>query len=154
MKIHILAVGKLDAKAYTELEQDYLKRIQRSCPVSIQEVPEPGGKFNNADEVVKRYSTLLEKAIKGRPFVLCDQRGRAYDSIEFAGWLKAKMEQPPAELVIVIGGSHGVSEALADAARECIAFSRLTFPHQLFRILLLEQLYRGFSIIEGSKYHK
>jgi 23S rRNA (pseudouridine1915-N3)-methyltransferase len=154
MKIQILAVGGMDSGPFKSLEADYIKRIQRFCPIQVQQVAEPGGKFNNTDEVVRRYSELLSKHIDGRPYALCDQRGTMQDSPAFAAWLERKKTAPPGELIIVVGGSHGVSEALYAGAGDVWSFSSMTFPHQLFRIMLLEQLYRGFSILGGSRYHK
>ena len=154
MKIEIIAVGKLDRQSFRDLEKDFAGRIKRYAGISIHEVPEPGGKFNNPDEIVKRYSAQLEKLIAKRKFFLCDQRGKEHTSSSFASWLNQQLSTPPNELVLVVGGSHGFSRALFDAASGKISFSALTFPHQLFRIMLLEQLYRGCTIINGEKYHK
>lgn len=155
MEIRILAVGKLDDPALKQLCTEYMQRIRRLVPISVHQVSEPGGKFANQQEVVHRYSReLRKKLIPGLPYTVCDVQGRQLGSKQFAHYLQKGLETPPGQLQLVVGGSAGLDQELLLGAQLRLSFSTLTFPHQLFRVLLLEQIYRGMTIVRGLAYHK
>jgi len=143
-KIRIIAVGGLKDKFFVDAAAEYMKWLKKYADVEVVEVAD--------SDVEKEAASVLPK-LKGCS-VLSDRQGREFKgSEEFADWL-AGHKNAGRELTFVIGGSNGVSESVKKRADESVSFSRLTFPHRLFRVLLLEQIYRGFSIIEGGKYHK
>lgn len=154
MKIELLAVGKLDSAPFRSLENEYRKRLERYLPIDIHEVKEPGGGFKNPAEVIKRYTKDLEKIIAGRKYYLFDIGGKICSSEAWALKLEQMLETPPGEPVFVIGGSDGFSEQFIRGASARFSFSPMTFPHQLFRIIVLEQFYRAMTILRGEKYHK
>lgn len=154
MKIRLFCVGKLDKKLMQPLAEEYSRRLLRRYQLDVIEVVEPGGNFKNSDEVLRRYSAELAKKLGGARYIACDSRGKEFSSEAFAAMMEQELEIPPHELNFLIGGSHGLSHELVQGAARRISFSSLTFPHQLFRIMLLEQLFRGMSIIHGETYHK
>jgi len=130
--IRIIAVGRLSTE-YKSLEEEYMKRMRNS--VEILELKESEEK------------NILDK-VKGA-LVALDLKGKQYSSEEFAQFLKQNDK-----LCFVIGGHQGLPENVLQQAQYTISFSRMTFPHQLFRIILLEQIYRGYSILQNKPYHK
>lgn len=154
MKIEIIAVGKMDSAFYRGMQDDYLQRLQRYLEVKIVEVKEPGGRYCNSAEVIKRYTSEVEKILNGRRFILTDINAEQYSSRRFSANLERILETPPNEALLVIGGSFGFLKQFKTKAAQTVSFSKMTFPHQLFRVMLLEQLYRSMTLIRGEKYHK
>jgi len=153
-KIKIIAIGKLDQKGFHIEYENYKKKISRFASIELVEVAETGGKWKNFNEVVKRDSQAVLKKIKqGESFFVFSPKGKTYDSKEFATWLNKTLENS-GKVTLVIGGSHGLSSELINQAKSEISFSSLTFPHQMFRVMALEQIYRSFKINAGEKYHK
>ena len=153
MDITLYCVGKLSAH-YAPIFQDYADRLRHYCRLRVIEVPEPKGKFRNEKERVERFSLELEERLHGARYYVFDRAGKMFTSEEFAHWLGKAASASREGLHFVLGGSDGLSEKLAAAAVMRISFSPLTFPHQLFRVLLAEQLYRAFTISVGHPYHK
>lgn len=153
MEIVIYCVGKLD-RCWLAACDEYLERIGHFCRIRIVEIPEPEGKFANPAASVTLSSTRLLEKIGKDPIFLLDRQGRTCSSEEFSQLLMSELERQPSRLAFVIGASQGVSDLVRSRARQIVSFSKLTFPHQLFRIILLEQLYRAFSIARGLPYHK
>lgn len=142
MKLLLLAVGRLKEDYLARAEAEYRKRLRPMCKLEVSEV---------ADEA------KLIASLPGRcKLVLFDERGELLSSREFAtGVLQHhQLHGGGAPLVFAIGGASGHSEALRQRADRMIAFGRLTVAHRLVRVLVLEQLYRGFSILAGTKYHR
>jgi 23S rRNA (pseudouridine1915-N3)-methyltransferase len=152
MDINLYCVGKLNAH-YTPIFQEYAERLRHYCRLRVTEVSEPKGKFRNEKEKVARYSCELEQHLNGMPYYVFDRGGTMFTSEEFARWL-GQVAAAKGGARFVLGGSEGLSEKLTEGAALRISFSPLTFPHQLFRVLLAEQLYRAFTIREGHPYHK
>jgi len=143
--INLLCVGSLKEKFWKEAQQEYKKRIQKYCDLTIAECKETG---KDAE------SKLLIKKTEDTPFViLCDKNGKKMDSDEFSAFINNKMETNKS-VTIIIGGSDGVTDKLRGKCDYLLSFSDFTFPHQMFRIILLEQLYRAFKIANNEKYHK
>lgn len=143
-KINVVCVGKIKEEFYRSAVEEYLKRLTRFAKVEVREIAE--GK-NLAEEAVS-----LLKACKGAVFALCIE-GKKYSSEGLAAEVK-KLCDCGKEITFIIGSSCGLDISVKQAADYKISFSDMTFPHQLMRVILLEQIYRAFMINSGSEYHK
>ena len=154
MKIRILAVGRKASGWVADAEKDYVKRLSHSADISCELVaPEDEHSLGAKAAAAKESAGLLARCRPGDFLLACDRRGNACSSEELAAELRT-MQDSGAKICFVIGGSHGLTEEVLGKASRTVSFSHLTFPHELFRIMLLEQLYRAFTIIAGKKYHK
>lgn len=152
MKINIVCVGKIKEKFFVEAINEYAKRLSRFCDLKIIEVEEES-KMSNTDKKCEIESeNLLEKC--GGIIVALDGSGKLLSSPEIANFIKLKTNNGISEISFVIGGSNGLSQNLKSRADLVLSFGKITFPHQLFRVVLLEQIYRAFTILEGLPYHK
>ena len=152
MKINIVCVGKIKEKFFVEAINEYAKRLSRFCDLKIIEVEEES-KISNTDKKCEIESeNLLEKC--GGIIVALDSSGKLLSSPEIANFIKLKTNNGISEISFVIGGSNGLSQNLKSRADLVLSFGKITFPHQLFRVVLLEQIYRAFTILEGLPYHK
>ena len=152
MKINIVCVGKIKEKFFVEAINEYAKRLSRFCDLKIIEVEEES-KMSNTDKKCEIESeNLLEKC--GGIIVALDSSGKLLSSPEIANFIKLKTNNGISEISFVIGGSNGLSQNLKSRADLVLSFGKITFPHQLFRVVLLEQIYRAFTILEGLPYHK
>ncbi|QCZ36642.1 23S rRNA (pseudouridine(1915)-N(3))-methyltransferase RlmH [Mycoplasma nasistruthionis] len=144
MKLNIIAVGSL-SKEYTVLFNDYAKKINYFAKLNIIEIKEQ--KIENIDLKIKKETELiLEKIPKNSEVYYLSLRGKQLDSVEFS-----KLYTEKDNITFIIGGSNGVDETYF---QNQINFSKMTFPHQLFRVMLVEQIYRGFTIKNNITYHK
>lgn len=144
MKIRFAVVGKIKESFYREAVAEYLKRLSRFAEVSVVEVAEC--------RTLEEEAVLLQKQIRGSAFVLAIE-GQKLSSEVFAKKIKSYIDRGK-EITFVIGSSYGLAPAIKERADEKISFSDMTFPHQLMRVILAEQLYRAFMINTGSEYHK
>lgn len=152
MKINIVCVGKIKEKFFVEAINEYVKRLSRFCDLKIIEVEEES-KMSNTDKKCEIESeNLLEKC--GGIIVALDSSGKLLSSPEIANFIKLKTNNGISEISFVIGGSNGLSQNLKNRADLVLSFGKITFPHQLFRVVLLEQIYRAFTILERLPYHK
>ena len=152
MKITVLAVGKIKEKYLVEALQEYSKRMSRYADFKIVELPDaPQGK--SADEQKRIESEELLAKAKGF-IVALDFRGKEFSSEDFASLIETKCTEGVSEFSFLIGGSHGHTDELRARADLILSFGKMTFPHQLFRVLVCEQIYRAFTIINGTPYHK
>jgi len=156
--IRIVAVGRLKEKYLIQAEAEYLKRLRPYLKLEIKEVadlPIPDGAGPALEEQIRRKEgALLENLVLPESYlVTLDLRGKQLSSPEFAQFIKER-QLTGETMTMVIGGSLGLPEELVEKARLNLCFSRMTFPHQLFRVMLLEQLYRASRIMRGEKYHK
>ena len=157
MNIKIIAVGKLKEKYLKDAVNEYMKRLSAYAKVEIIEIvdeKEPDNASDKDIEIIKNKegNKILDK-IKDREYViLLDVEGKLISSEDLAGKLAELSLSGDSNLVFVIGGSNGVSEEVRKKAK--LSFSNMTFPHQLMRVILLEQVYRGFKINRGEAYHK
>ena len=160
INIKILCVGKIKEKSMQDTLNEYVKKLSKFAKVDIielqdEKIPETKNKSDELkviDIESKKIINELNKINKKNIF-LCDLSGKEYSSIEFSNLLE-KSFISSSTLVFIIGGSLGVNEDLRKIADYKICFSKMTFPHQLFRIFLVEQIYRGFKIINNETYHK
>ena len=147
MNITILCVGKLKEEYYRAAAREYVKRLMGYCILSVVETPEDRTKQ-------KETARQLEKIPK-RDFVIAlDMSGRELDSPGLSNLLSRQATNGVSGFTFVIGGSDGFAPAMTERADFVLSASKLTFPHQLMRVILLEQIYRAFKIIRGETYHK
>lgn len=143
-KINIICVGKIKEKFYTDAVNEYMKRLSRFAKVEIREIPEC--------RTLSEEAELILKSAKGRLIALCVE-GKKYSSEALAQYIK-QLTDTGNECTFVIGSSRGLADAVKHKANIKLSFSDMTFPHQLMRVILLEQVYRAFMINGGGEYHK
>ena len=159
MKITIIAVGKLKEKFYIDAVAEYEKRLGRYCKLEIVQVEDektPDKMGTALDETVKRKEAerILKYLKEDAYVVILEIQGNSYDSEGFAGQVEKLATQGVSHIQFVIGGSLGLHEEICKKADLAVSFSKMTFPHQLMRVILLEQIYRTYRIINGEPYHK
>jgi len=154
-KIRIICLGKFKEKAYYQLENEYIKRFTPFVKVKVVELPEVSYRKNEDLERVKEKEA--EKIIKQFPedgiIILLEEKGIQRDSIAFAKFIE-RIGGIGRELVFVIGSGIGLHESLKPYANHTISLSPLTFPHNMARVILEEQIYRACTILAGKEYHK
>lgn len=159
MNITIITVGKLKEKYLKDAIDEYAKRLGRYCRLDIIELPDektPDNASLKEEEGIKEKEgqTILNK-IKDNMFVIAmDLNGKHLTSEEFSRYIDNLGVTGNSNIAFIIGGSLGISKSVLERANYKLCFSKMTFPHQLFRVMLLEQIYRGFRIIKGEPYHK
>lgn len=149
--INIICVGNLKEKFSKDEQSEYLKRLSAFCKLNVIEIKEQNQLENPALILEKEGEEILKK-LKGYT-ILCDINSKQLSSEKLAEKINS-LTMETSTINFVIGGSYGVSEKVKAMANEKISFSQMTFPHNLFRIMLLEQVYRAFTIINGKSYHK
>lgn len=159
LNIRLICVGKLKERFYTEAVSEYSKRLNAFCRLELIELPEERlGEKPSAAEIeaaLNREAEQIEKKIlkDGTLICLCIE-GEQMTSEAVAGLLTRTESAGRPRISFVIGGSFGLAGKLKDRADLRLSMSKMTFPHHLARVMLLEQIYRGFQIKEGSRYHK
>lgn len=155
MKIILLVVGRTVEQHFITAINDYVQRTKRYIPFQIEVIPELKNTKNSSMEQQKeREGELICKALQpGDVIVLLDEGGKELRSIEFADYMKHKMNTVNKRLVFIIGGPYGFSEKVYQAADEKLSLSRMTFSHQMIRLIFVEQLYRAMNILNGGPYH-
>lgn len=159
MNITILAVGKIKESFYREALDEYRKRLGRYCRLEIVEVsdePVPEKASPAQEELIKEKEAqrILKRLRDGSFVVTLEIAGKKYDSEKFADKLENLALTGKSQLVFIIGGSLGLHSSVSAQADLKLSFSDMTFPHQLMRVILAEQIYRAFRIISGEPYHK
>lgn len=159
MKITILAVGKIKEKYFSAAIQEYAKRLSRYCKLEIVEVADektPDQASEHEEDLIRaKEGERLQRYIKDGGYVIALAiDGKQTTSEGFADKLQKLCVSGKSHIIFVIGGSIGLDQKLLQEADERLSFSQMTFPHQLMRVVLLEQIYRGFRIINGEPYHK
>lgn len=154
MKTLLVLVGKTANKHFVVGIKDYHERIEHYMPFDIAVIPElKNTKHLSNEQQKEREGELILEQIKPMDtVVLLDEHGEEYRSIEFANWLQKK-QLTARRLVFVIGGPYGFSPSVYSRANEKISLSRMTFSHQMVRLIFTEQLYRACTIIKGEPYH-
>lgn len=155
LKIKIICLGKFKEKAYVELEKEYLKRLSPFSKVKVIELPEVS--YKTAEMAEKAKEKEAKMIVKQLPrdgiIILLEEKGQKRDSIEFASFLE-RLGGIGQEIVFVLGSGIGLHESLKTYSNYTISLSDLTFPHNMARILLEEQIYRACTIMTGKLYHK
>ncbi len=153
MHITVIALGKLKEKEYISLCNEYEKRISRYCKINIKELPDKDCD-NDPLAIIKEGEEIIRCLPKGAYVIVCDVKGKALDSTELSKKLVSLGNASQSEVCFVIGASRGVSEEVKERSDMLLSFSNMTFPHRLFRVMCLEQIYRAFKIMANEKYHK
>lgn len=159
MKIRILCVGKIKEKYYQAAVSEYQKRLTRYCDITIVEVPDektPEGASCHEEDLIreKEGKRILSHIREGDYVIALAIKGNTYSSEDLSRHLEGLMNRGKSTMDLVIGGSLGLSGDVLKRCDEEISFSDLTFPHQLMRVILLEQVYRSFKIMRHEPYHK
>ena len=159
MKITIIAVGKIKEKYFTQAIEEYVKRLSRYCKLDIiqlQDEKTPDEASPREEQQIKeREGERILRALPDDAFAIALAiEGKSFDSPGLARHVQQLMTGGKSHIVFIIGGSLGLSEQVLKRANEKLSFSAMTFPHQLMRVILLEQIYRSFRIINHEPYHK
>lgn len=155
MKIVLLVIGKTDAGYFVEAIREYANRLVHYLPFEIQVIPDIKNVRNLSEtqQKEKEGELILKTLQAGDYLVLLDEKGKEFTSVQFAAYLEKKMQAVPKRLVFVVGGPYGFSEAVYGASCEKISLSKMTFSHQMIRLIFVEQIYRAMTIIAGEPYH-
>lgn len=155
MKIKIIAIGKTQKKFLVEGENEYLKRLKHYISIEKIELADVKNTKNMTEAQVKieEGKMILKHIEKGGQVILLDEKGKQQTSLEFSKWLQNKMNHGGKHITFVVGGPYGFSDEVHNLANEKISLSKMTFSHQMIRMLFLEQLYRGFTILRNEPYH-
>ena len=150
--IKLICVGKIKEKYLNDAINEYRKRLSKYTKLDIIELPDSS--YNEIDKVKNMEGKLILKHVKENDnVIILDINGQELSSVEFTDKL-CSQEVINSNLTFIIGGSYGLSDEVKKKANYSISFSKLTFPHQLFRVMLLEQIYRTYKIRNNENYHK
>lgn len=154
MKIELVLVGKTSDKLYTEAIGNYCGRIGHYTPFSINTLPalKNAKNLSQSQQRQSEGELIMKQLLPTDHVVLLDEHGSERRSMEFAEWLRKK-QQAGRRLVFVVGGPYGFSQTVYDRADEMVSLSRMTFSHQMVRLIFVEQLYRACTILRGEAYH-
>ena len=156
MKIKIITVGKIKEQSWRTAEADYCKRIGRYTQLEDIFVKDaPADSIKNVRTVMDlEAKSILSKINENEFTIALDRQGKQLSSQEFAKFFNSKMLHGTNKITFVVGGALGLSETFRKEADFILSFSKMTLPHELSKVVLLEQIYRAFSILKGGKYHK
>lgn len=152
LKVRVLMVGRTGKGPVAELVDEYLGRLRHVVPVEEVVVPE-GGRGTPEQQRQREAERLLAAVRPSDHVVALDERGKQLHSVAFAEQLAAWRDRGVRDVVFIIGGAYGLDASVRERAQLLLALSAMTFPHQLVRAIFAEQLYRGFTILQGSPYH-
>ena len=153
MRLIVAVVGKPKHEPLAAAIRDYEERARRYWPLHVFEVKDEPVRGANTDLARKREGERLAQAVGTAQVIACDVGGRRMSSPEFAAWVQ-RLREAATDVAFVIGGAHGLADDLSDRAAARVSFSSWTFPHELARLVLAEQLYRAGTIVRGEPYHK
>jgi len=155
MTIKLLAIGKTDNKQLQVLIEDYTKRLGHYIKFELEIIPDlkKVKHLSEAQQKQKEGELILAKLNNSDVLILLDENGKQFDSIAFSSYLQKHMNSGIKRLVFVIGGPYGFSEEVYKKANGKISLSKMTFSHQMVRLFVVEQLYRGFTILRNEPYH-
>jgi len=151
VKIRILSPWRQDG-LFREKEGEYLKRLTGIAKVEIEELK--GEKGEERDALKREGEKLLSRVGKGSYLVIMTEKGKTFDSIAFSKWLESMALQGRPDITFALGSSAGFDDEVLNNGDMLMSLSPMTFPHQLARVILIEQIYRAFSLIKGNPYHK
>lgn len=155
MKIKLLAIGKTDDKNLQLLIQKYESRLKHYVKFELEIIPDIKNTKNlsEAEQKEKEGELILGKVTPTDQLVLLDDKGESYHSKGFSKFMQKKMNSGVKQLVLVIGGPYGFSEAVYQKSQGKLSFSKMTFSHQMIRLFVVEQIYRAFTILRNEPYH-
>ncbi len=155
MNIRLLAIGKTDNKALQTLIDDYTKRLSFYVKFDLEIIPDIKNVKNlsEAQQKEKEGELILSKITPTDQLILLDENGKTFSSVGFSDFLQKKMNAGIKTLVFVIGGPYGFSDTVYQKAQSKVSLSEMTFSHQMVRLFVIEQIYRGFTILRNEPYH-
>ena len=155
MKIKVICIGKTGKDFLIEGEKEYIKRLTHYIATEKIEIPDIKNAKSLSEEQVKQLEgkAFLAKIESSDYLILLDEKGTSYSSEKFAQYLQLRFNSGGKNLVFLIGGAYGFSEEIYQRANDKIALSKMTFSHQMVRMIFLEQVYRGMTILKGEPYH-
>ncbi len=155
MQIKLLVVGKTDGQELSNLILNYQNRLKHYVKFTLEFVPDIKNSKNlSEDEQKKQEGQVVLKHVSNADFlVLFDEKGKQFSSLQFADVLQKRMNSGIKNLIFVIGGPYGFSDALYERCNQKISLSKMTFSHQMVRLFVVEQIYRGFTILKNEPYH-
>jgi len=155
MNIKLIAIGKTDNKNLNALIEEYTKRLGFYIKFDLEIIPDIKNVKNlsESEQKIKEGQLVLGKLAATDQLILLDENGKEYSSIGFSDFLQKKMNSGIKTLVFVIGGPYGFSEEVYQKAQGKVALSQMTFSHQMVRLFVIEQIYRGFTILNNEPYH-
>ncbi|MGY3815938.1 23S rRNA (pseudouridine(1915)-N(3))-methyltransferase RlmH [Gemella taiwanensis] len=158
MKVTLICVGKVKEKFYRDAIKEYEKRLGAYIKLNTIEISDEKVKVENDSEIAlameKEGNSILSKIKDNQYVITLEILGKNLSSEEFASKIDNLMLTSKSDVVLVIGGSYGLSDSVKKRSDFALSFSRMTFPHQMMRVVLLEQVYRAYRIITGASYHK
>ena len=155
MQITVLAIGKTDNKELALLIQEYEQRLKHYVKFNFELIPDIKNSKNLSENQQKEREgeLILNQLRASDSVVLLDDKGKQFSSVDFSNYLQKKMNSGTKRLVMIIGGPYGFSEAVYRRCTEKLSLSKMTFSHQMVRLFLVEQVYRGFTILRNEPYH-
>ena len=155
MKVKFICIGKTGKSFLEEGENEYLKRLKHYIPVERIEIPDLKNAKKLTFEQIKELEgkEILAKVQAGDHLILLDERGDFYSSVQFSNFLQQKFNSGGKAIAFVVGGAYGFSDEVYQAASGKISLSKMTFSHQMVRMIFFEQLYRAMTILRGEPYH-
>lgn len=155
MQIKLLAVGKTDHSAIQSLIEEYIKRVNFYIKFDFEIIPDLKNtkSISEAIQKEKEGELILKKISNSDELILLDENGKQYSSLDFSDFIQKKMNSGLKQLIFVIGGPYGFSDAVYQRANSKLSLSKMTFSHQMVRVFSIEQLYRAFTILRNEPYH-
>lgn len=155
MKISLLLVGKTTDRNFIPAIEEYVGRIKHFNTFEVTVIPElkNAKSMSFEQQKEKEADMIMQQLQQGDYIVLLDEKGKEFRSTEFSAWLENRLNTSGKRIVFVVGGPYGFSSRIYDAANEKISMSKMTFSHQMIRLIFTEQLYRAFTIMKGMPYH-
>lgn len=159
MKITLITVGKIKEKFYKDAIAEYTKRLSRYCKLEIIEVadektPDHAGEAENKKILAKEGERILAQLRENTYVIILAIKGKMLDSVELSQKINNLAISGNGDITFIIGGSLGLDDAVIKRGDFLLSFSKMTFPHQLMRVILLEQIYRAYRILSNEPYHK
>ncbi|MDH4140100.1 MAG: 23S rRNA (pseudouridine(1915)-N(3))-methyltransferase RlmH [Coriobacteriia bacterium] len=153
-RLTIIAVGKLKERHWRDAAEEYLKRLKAYATIEVVEVKDRDLSRDAARAVADEGADILDAVPAGAHVVALDSGGRQMSSEQFAEWLSAHGLEGRSHVAVLVGGTAGLSRDVLDRAEEKLSLGKITLPHQLARVVVLEQLYRAFRIMRNEPYHR
>ena len=155
MKIRLILIGKTNTAYLKTGESDYENRLKHYCKFEELLIPKikNSGKLSHSDVKIKEGKLILKSLDQNDQIILLEEKGKSFSSVDFSNFLNQKLLSSNKRLVFVIGGAFGFSEEVYKRANLKLSLSKMTFSHQMIRLIFKEQLYRAFTILKGEKYH-
>lgn len=151
MKIRILSPWRQDA-LFKEKEGEYLKRLKADVKIEVDELK--GEKGEEKEALKREGEKLLSRVGKGSYLVVMTEKGKTFNSTSFSKWIESMALKGRSDITFLLGSSAGFDDAVIENGDMLMSLSPMTFPHQMARVMLIEQIYRAFTLIKGTPYHK